>query len=49
MELWESASILKYSEGKAIKIVPVQFGTIHGEQTYAMRKENEIVAPGGFW
>jgi hypothetical protein len=49
MEVWESSSILKYSEGNAIKlIVPVRFGTIDGEQTYTMRKENEIVAPGGF-
>jgi hypothetical protein len=44
MEVWESSSILKYSEGNAIKlIVPVRFGTIDGEQTYTMRKENEIV------
>ena len=47
MEVWESASILKYSEGNAIKIVPVQFGTIDGEQTYTMNKENEIVASDG--
>ena len=46
MEVWESASISKYSEGNAIKIVPVQFDTIHDEQKYTMRKENEIVAPG---
>ena len=42
MEVWESASILKYSEGNAIKIVPIQFGTIDGEQTYTMKKENEF-------
>ena len=41
-ESTEKCINLKYSEGNAIKIVPIQFGTIDGEQTYTMRNENEI-------
>jgi len=49
MQVLESASNLKYSENNSINIFPVHFGTIHGEQTYIMRKENEIVARDRFW